>query len=104
MKSNNKIDLMEAFREYAKKELEFIKESDPNKVYQRVMPNFTDKARASADFIYKKIILGGFIEKDTIYLNRLKVTKYGKEEDIDKVIDKITSLLTKGGMKVINQL
>lgn len=95
--------IKEAFKEYAKNELEFIKNSDPDKLYHRVLPNVRDKEKGYIDFLYKKIIVGGMIEKDTIYLNKL-ITKYGDEKDIDKVIDKITEVVNKGDMKIVNQL
>ena len=97
-------EMTEMFREFAKKELEFIKDSDPNKVYHRVMPNFKDKEKGTIEFIYKKIIVGGMIDKDTIYLNKLKVSQYGKEEDIDSVLAKINEIVSKGDMKIVNQL
>ena len=45
-KSNEKVtitDFKKMFAEYAKKELEFIENSDPEKLYHRVMPNIKDK-------------------------------------------------------------
>lgn len=99
-----KVNLMEAFKEYAKQELEFIKKADPEKVYHRIMPNFKEKDKATADFLYKKIIVGGSIDKNTIYLTKLKVTKEGKEEDIPVVIDKITKMLLDGKMNVVNNI
>ena len=99
-----KTDIKEMFKEYAKKELDFIEKSDPDKVYHRVMPNLKDKDRGNIDFLYKKIIVGGFIEKDTIYLNKLKVTKWGKEDDVDAVLAKVTEIVNKGDMKLVNQL
>lgn len=103
-KEEAKVTLKEMFEEYARKEIEFVKQSDPNKLYHRVLPNLKDKDRASIDFLYKKIKVGGFVEKDTIYLNKLKVTEEGKEEDIPKVIAKIQEVVDKGDMKLINQL
>ena len=102
-KETNKINLVEAFREYAKKEKEFIESSDPNKLYHRVLPNIKEKDKGSIDFLYKRILIGGFIDKDTIYLNKL-ITKYGNEEDVDKVVEKITEVVEKGDMKLVNQL
>ena len=103
-KKETKVTLKEMFEEYARKEIEFVKQSDPNKLYHRIMPNLKDKNRAGIDFLYKKIKVGGFVEKDTIYLNKLKVTEEGKEEDIPKVIAKIQEVVDKGDMKLINQL
>ena len=37
------VDWKQMFSDYAKKELEFIEKSDPDKVYHRVFPNFTNK-------------------------------------------------------------
>ena len=103
-KKEDKIDIKEMFREYAKNELDFIKNSDPEKVYHRVLPNLKDKEKGTIDFLYKKIMVGGMIDKDTIYLNKLRVSKYGDEKDIDLVLDKITEIVNKGDMKLINQL
>ena len=103
-KEKNKVNLREMFEEYARKEIEFVKQSDPDKLYHRVLPNIRDKDRASIDFLYKKIKIGGFIDKDTIYLNKLKVTDEGKEEDIPVVIAKIQEVVNKGDMKLVNQL
>lgn len=100
----SKVTLKEMFEEYAKKELEFLEQSDPEKLYHRVIPDLKNKDKASIDFLYRKIKVGGFIDKDTIYLNKLKVTKYGKEEDIDLVIGKIKEVIDKGDMKLVNQL
>ena len=99
-----KTDLLEAFREYAKQEMEFIEHSEDGKLYHRVMPNIKEKDKGTIEFIYNKIIIGGMIDKDTIYLNKLKVTKYGKESDIDEALTKITDVINKGDMKLVNQL
>lgn len=107
--SNNKEkvnikDFKEMFADYAKKELEFIESSDPEKLYHRVMPNIKDKNKGTIDFLYKKITVGGMIDGGTIYLNKLQVSKWGKEEDIDSVIAKIEEIMNKGDMKLVNQL
>lgn len=102
--AEEKVTLKEMFQEYAKQELEFIKNSDPEKVYHRVLPNFKDKNKGTIEFIYKYIIIGGMIDKDTIYLNKLRVTKFGKESDIDAVLQKIEEIVNKGDMKIVNQL
>ena len=107
MSNNKKVtikDFKEMFADYAKKELEFIESSDPDKLYHRVMPNLKDKTKGSIDFLYKKITVGGMIDGDTIYLNKLRVSKWGKEEDIDSVIAKIEETVEKGDMKLVNQL
>lgn len=104
MKEQPKVTLKEMFEEYAKREIEFVKQSDPDKLYHRILPNVKDKNRASIDFLYKKIKVGGFVDKDTIYLNKLKVTDEGKEEDINLVLAKIQEVVDKGDMKLVNQL
>ena len=103
-KEQPKVSLKEMFQEYAKREIEFVKQSDPDKLYHRVLPNVKDKNKASIDFLYKKIKVGGFIENDTIYLTKVKVTEEGKEEDIPLVVAKIQEVVDKGDMKLVNQL
>lgn len=102
--NGEKVNLKEMFEEYARKELEFVENADPNKLYHRVIPNIKDKEQASIDFLYRKIKIGGMIQKDTIYLNKLKVCKGGKEEDIDLAIAKIQEVVNTGDMKLVNQL
>lgn len=99
-----KITLKEMFEEYARKELEFVEQADPEKLYHRIIPNFKDKEKGSIDFLYRKIKVGGYIDKDTIYLNKLKVAKGGKDEDIPWVIAKIQEVINNGDMKLVNQL
>ena len=103
-KETPKVTLKEMFEEYAKKEVETIKNSDPNKLYHRVLPDFKDKDRGQIEFLYKKIIVGGTIYKHDIILNKLKVSSDGKEEDIDSVIKKIVEVAEKGDMHIINEL
>ena len=62
MKQDTELDLKEAFREYAKKELEFYQNAEKDKVYQRVLPNMQDKTKGMIDFFYNGIIVGGYIE------------------------------------------
>lgn len=102
--TKEKINIKEMFAEYAKKELEYIENSDPDKLYHRVIPNIKDKSKGSIDFLYKKIVVGGFIDGDTIYLNKLRVSKWGNDKDVDEVISKITEIVNKGDMKLVNQL
>ena len=99
-----KITLKEMFEEYARKELEFVEQADPEKLYHRILPNIKDKEKGSIDFLYRKIKIGGLIDKDTIYLNKLKVAKGGKEEDIPLAIAKIQEAVESGDMKIVNQL
>ena len=103
-KEEPKIDLKEAFREYARKELEFYQKAKKNKLYHRVLPNLKEKDKGSIDFYYNGIVIGGYIYKNTITLNKLKVTKFGKEEDIPKAVKVIESNLTKAEMVCDNQL
>ena len=102
--TTEKIDFIGAFKEYARKELEFIKTADPNKIYHRVLPNFKDRERGTVDFLYKKIIVSGSIYKDIITLDRIKVTKEGDTKDIPEVIEKIKELEKSGDMHIKNEL
>ena len=104
MTDKPKLNFKEAFQEYAKCELEFIKQSDPNKVYHRVLPNIKEKDCGYIDFLYKKIIIGGSIVKDTVYLNKLRVTKEGKEDDIEEALNKIKEVINKGDMKLVDNI
>lgn len=103
-KKVNKIDFKEAFAEYARKEMEFIKNSDPEKLYHRVIPNIKEKDKGTIDFLYKKIIIGGQIYKDTITLNKLKVTREANEDDVPVAIAKVMELEKNGDMHIDNQL
>lgn len=103
-KEEPKVTLKEMFEEYARKEMEFVEQADPNKLYHRILPNINDKTKASIDFLYRKIKVGGFVDKDTIYLNKLKVLKGGKEDNIESAIAKVQEVVDKGDMKLVNQL
>lgn len=103
-KQTDKLDFREAFREYARKEIEFVKNADPTKIYTRVLPNFKDKDKGMIDFLYNKIIIGGTIYKHTITLNKLRVTKEGREEDVPEAIAKIMELEKDGDMHIVNEL
>ena len=102
--NKSKVSLKEMFAEYARQELEFVKNSDPDKVYHRILPNFKDKTKASINFLYKYIEVDGLIDGDTVYLIKVRITKWGKEEDVDKVIAKVTEIVNKGDMKLVNQI
>ena len=104
MKKDNKIDLKEAFQEYARKELEFYQSAKKDKLYQRVLPNLKDKNSGTIDFYYNGIVVGGYIYKDTITLNKLRVTKMGKEEDIPEAIKKVEEGIKTAEMVCDNQL
>ena len=105
-KKSEKLDLKEAFREYAKKELEFYKSAKKDQVYQRVLPDLKDKNRGTIDFFWNGIIVGGYIDSksNTIVLNKLKVTKFGKEEDIPKAFQTIEGKIQEAEMICDNQL
>ena len=104
MKKDEKLDLKEAFQEYARKELDFYQSAKKDKLYQRVLPNLKDKDSGSIDFYYNGIVVGGYIYKDTITLNKLRVTKMGKEEDIPEAIKKVEAGIKKAEMVCDNQL
>lgn len=101
---SDKISLSEMFKEYAKQELDFIAKADPEKVYHRVLPNIKEKDKGSIDFLYRKIVIGGSIIGDTIYLNKLRVTKGGKEEDIEPAMAKIEEIINNGDMHLVNNI
>lgn len=103
-KEDKKVDFKEAFREYAKKELEFYKTAEKGKLYHRVLPNLKEKDKGTVDFYYNGVIVGGYIYKDTVTLNKLKVTKYGSEDTIPEAIAKITESLKTADMVLDNQL
>lgn len=103
---DTKIDLKEAFKEYAKKELEFYKSAKKDQVYQRVLPDLKDKNRGTIDFFWNGIIVGGYIDSkaNTIVLNKLKVTKFGNEEDVEKAVKTIEDKIKEAEMVCDNQL
>ena len=105
-KQNTKLDLKEAFRKYAQKELEFYQNAEKDKLYQRVLPNMADKNKGMIDFFYNGIIVGGYIDTDTktIVLNKLKVTKFGKEEEVPATIKLIEDKFKESEMVCDNQL
>lgn len=98
------IDLKEAFEEYARKELEFYKTAKKDKLYTRVLPNLKDKERGTIDFFYNGLIVGGTIYKKSVVLNKLKITKYGSEDDVEKVVNIIIEELKKEDITCDNQL
>ena len=106
MKQDNKLNLKQAFQAYAKRELEFYKSAEKDKVYQRVLPNMQDKTKGIIDFFYNGIIVGGYIDTkiNTIVLNKLKVTKFGKEEEVPTAISVIEGKIKETEMVCDNQL
>lgn len=107
--SNNqqdKIDLKQAFKAYAKREMEFYKSAERGKVYHRIIPNMQDNTKGKVDYFYNGIIVGGYIDtkSNTIVLNKLKVTKFGKEEEVPTAISVIESKIKETEMVCDNQL
>ena len=103
---DTKLDLKQAFQEYAKKELEFYQNAEKDKVYQRVRPDMQDKTKGMIDFFYNGIIVGGYIDTkiNTIVLNKLKITKFGKEEEVPATIKVIEGKIKEAEMVCNNQL
>ena len=103
---DTKLDFKEAFREYARKEMEFYQNAEKDKVYQRVLPNMQDKTKGMIDFFYNGIIVGGYIDSkiNTIVLNKLKVTKFGKEEDVPEAVKVVEDKIKEAEMVCDNQL
>lgn len=104
MCKEDKIDLKQAFQEYAKKELEFYKSAEKDKLYHRVMPNLKEKDKGSVDFYYNGVVVGGYIYKNTVTLNKLRLTKFGSEDGIEPAIKKIKESLKAVDMVCDNQL
>ena len=103
-KEQTKITLKEAFEEYARKELEFYKSAKKDKLYSRVLPNLKEKDKGSIDFYYNGVVIGGYIHKHDIVLNKLKVTKYGTDEEVPKALKAIEKALEGSKMVLDNQL
>lgn len=99
-----KQDFREAFAEYAKKELEFYQSAEKDKVYTRVMPDFKDENKGYIDFYYNGIVVGGVIYKETVSLNKLRITKVGKEEDVEEAVKTVEDSIKKAEMVCDNQL
>ena len=103
-KEQAKISLKEAFAEYARKELEFYQTAKKDKLYSRVLPNIKEKDKGTIDFYYNGIVIGGYIHKHDIILNKQKITKFGSEEEIPKAIKAIEKALEGSEMVLDNQL
>ena len=103
-KKNDEINLKQAFAEYAKKELEFYKSAKKNQLYNRVMPNLKEKDKGTIEFYYNGIIVGGYIYKDTIILNKLRITKMGTEDGVEEVVKVVLDKINEAGMSCDNQL
>lgn len=103
-KEQAKIDIKEAFAEYARKEMEFYQTAKKDKLYNRILPNIKEKDKATVDFYYNGIILGGYIHKYDLVLNKLRVTKFGQEDEVPKAIDAIEKAIEGSKMVLDNQL
>ena len=105
-KNKDKLDFKEAFQEFAKKELEFYKSAKKDKLYSRVLPDLKDKHKGTIDFYYNGIIIGGYMytPTNTITLNKLRTTKFGKEEDIPEAVKMVEDKIKEVEMVCDNQL
>lgn len=103
-KKQDKIDIKEAFQEYARKELEFYQSAKKDKLYNRILPNIKEKDTAYVDFYYNGVVLGGYIHKNDVILNKVRVTKFGTEEEIPRAIEAIEKALKDSEMVLDNQL
>ena len=87
-KEEPNIDLKEAFREYARKELEFYQKANKNKLYHRVLPNIKEKDKGSIDFYYNGVTLGqarlrfNSSEYNTRLLNYTTLADYHKPSQL----------------------
>ena len=103
-KEQTKIDIKEAFAEYARKEMEFYQTAEKDKLYNRILPNLKEKDKATVDFYYNGIILGGYIHKYDLVLNKLRVTKFGQEDEVPKAVEAIKKAIEGSKMVLDNQL
>ena len=103
-KEQAKISLKEAFAEYARRELKFYQSAEKDKLYSRVLPNLKEKDKGTIDFYYNGIVIGGYIHKHDIVLNKQKITKFGCEEEIPNAIKAIEKALEGSEMVLDNQL
>lgn len=103
-KDDNKLDLKECFAEYARKELEFYQSAEKDKLYNRILPNLKEKDTATIDFYYNGVVIGGYIHKYDLVLNKLRITKFGTEEEVPKAIEAIKEGIKGSKMVLDNQL
>lgn len=103
-KDQIKINLKEAFEEYARKEIEFYQSAEKDKLYNRILPNIKEKDTANVDFYWNGVIIGGYIHDKDLVLNKMRLTKYGKEEEIPRAIDAIEKALEGSAIVLDNQL
>ena len=103
-KEQAKISLKEAFEEYARKEIEFYQSAKKDKLYNRILPYIKEKDTASADFYCNGVILGGYIHDKDLVLNKMRITKYGKEEEIPRAVKAIEKALEGSEIVLDNQL
>lgn len=103
-KEKAKISLKEAFEEFARKEIEFYQSAEKDKLYNRILPNFKEKDTANVDFYWNGVILGGYIHDKDLVLNKMRLTKYGKEEEIPRAVKAIEKALEGSEIVLDNQL
>ena len=103
-KEQAKIDLKEAFEEYARKEIKFYQSAKKDKLYNRILPNIKEKNKATVDFYWNGVILGGYIKDKDLVLNKVRVTKYGNEDEIPRAIEAIKKALDGSEIVLDNQL
>ena len=103
-KEQAKISLKEAFEECARKEIKFYQSAEKDKLYNRILPNIKEKNTANVDFYYNGVILGGYIKDKDLVLNKVRVTKYGKEEEIPRAVDAIKKAIEGSEIVLDNQL
>lgn len=103
-KEQAKISLKEAFEEFARKEIEFYQSAEKDKLYNRILPNIKEKDTANVDFYWNGVILGGYIHDKDLVLNKMRLTKYGKEEEIPRAVAAIEKALEGSEIVLDNQL
>lgn len=99
-----KVTLKEMFEDYAKREKEFLDNSEPGKLYHRILPNIKDKKSAYVDFLYNRIIVGGVLHDNELILNKLKLCNNASEDDIEPALAEIEKVVSEGDLTLVNEL
>lgn len=99
------MDLIESFKNFAKKEIDFYDKAKNDTLYQRIIPNFKNKDNLSIEYYYNGIILSGLYikESNSIKLRFKKFTKYANSSNVLNEIKSVMDILKKSGVTVCEE-